>query len=88
MRFSRELNYLYLVVQRKLVLIYELKNTEEKIKKKADLEYILPFNYYEEIVNIAINDSEITESLVAVKKKNVKAIEIVSIDLLSNISSI
>ena len=69
-------------------MIYDLKNRDEKIKKKADLEYTIPFNYYEEIVNIAINDSEITESLVAVKKKDVKVIEIVCIDLLSNINSI
>ena len=69
-------------------MIYDLKNRDEKIKKKADLEYTIPFNYYEEIINIAINDSDITESLVAVKKKDVKVIEIVCIDLLSNINSI
>ena len=87
MRFSNKAQYLYMIFGRTSLLAYELKPNEKKEVSVAAINATIP-SIYETIINFAVNEQNLKQSVFACKKKDFRNIDIFTLEFISTLSEL
>lgn len=87
MRFSNKAQYLYMIFGRTSLLAYELKPNEKKEVSVAVINATIP-SIYETIINFAVNEQNLKQSVFACKKKDFRNIDIFTLEFISTLSEL